>query len=76
MTEISKITAKGQTTVPRKIRTAAGMSTGDMITWEVSGDGYIRVRRVDPVDVAYLRGLESTHSEWLSEADEDAYHDL
>lgn len=76
MTDVSKITAKGQTTVPRKIREAVQISAGDLIAWEVEKDGGIRVRRIDPVDVAYLRGLEGALSEWSSESDEEAYRDL
>jgi antitoxin PrlF len=76
MTEISKITVKGQTTVPRQIREAIKISAGDLISWEVDDDGSIRVRRVEPLDVAYLRALDETLSEWSSENDEEAYRDL
>jgi hypothetical protein len=49
---------------------------GDLITWEVAPDGTATVRRVQPLDVAYLRAVEHTLSEWTSEADEAAYRDL
>lgn len=76
MAEISKITVKGQTTVPRQIREAVHIAAGDLIAWEVHDDGSIRVRRVDPLDVAYLRALDESLSEWSSDADEEAYRDL
>lgn len=76
MTEISKITVKGQTTVPRRIREAVQISAGDQISWEVHDDGSIRVRRVDPLDLAFLHALDASLSEWSSDADEEAYHDL
>ena len=76
MIDVSKITEKGRTTVPQKIRDAFQISAGDLIAWEVDEDGNIRVRRVDPIDITYLRGLEETLSEWSSKADEEAYRDL
>lgn len=76
MTAIGKITSKGQTTVPRKIREALGVGAGDLLAWEVFGDGGARVRVLKPLDLEYLRALEETLSEWGGETDEDAYRDL
>jgi antitoxin PrlF len=76
MTAIGKITSKGQTTVPREIREALGVRAGDLLAWEVFGDGGARVRVVKPLDLKYLRALEETLSEWGGAADEDAYRDL
>jgi AbrB family looped-hinge helix DNA binding protein len=73
---IAKITSKGQTTIPQEIRTAMQVGPGDLIVWELDKDGTARVRRVEPVDLPYLRALEGTVSEWAGEADEDAYRDL
>nr|VFJ94289.1 MAG: hypothetical protein BECKH772A_GA0070896_100699 [Candidatus Kentron sp. H]VFJ94813.1 MAG: hypothetical protein BECKH772B_GA0070898_100679 [Candidatus Kentron sp. H]VFK01293.1 MAG: hypothetical protein BECKH772C_GA0070978_100629 [Candidatus Kentron sp. H] len=33
-------------------------------------------RRAQPMDVAFLRSLEGTLNEWISEADEEAWRDL
>lgn len=76
MTNFSKVSTKGQTTIPRTIREIAQISTGDLLAWEVDDDGSIRMRRINPVDVAYLRGLEKTLSEWCSEVDNKEYRDL
>ena len=76
MIAVAKITAKGQTTVPRGVRAALKVSAGDLIAWEVSDDGVTTVRRVQPIDIEYLRALESTLSEWASAADDEAYGDL
>ncbi len=35
MTAIAKITAKGQTTIPREIRTALNVKPVDMLVWEI-----------------------------------------
>ena len=76
MLAIAKITAKGQTTIPQDVRTALKVAPGDLIAWEIAGDGTARVRRVQPLDLEYLRSLEGTLSEWAGDADEKAYREL
>jgi antitoxin PrlF len=34
---ISTITSKGQTTVPKEVRDALNLDTGDKLNWEVNG---------------------------------------
>lgn len=77
MTAVAKITSKGQTTIPREAREALKAGPGDLLAWDVEPDGTVRVRRVQPVDVEYLRAIEQTvREEWSSPADEEAYRDL
>lgn len=76
MLAIAKITAKGQTTIPQDVRTALKVAPGDLIAWEIAADGTARVRRVQPLDLEYLRSLEDSLSEWAGEADEQAYREL
>jgi bifunctional DNA-binding transcriptional regulator/antitoxin component of YhaV-PrlF toxin-antitoxin module len=73
---ISKITAKGQTTVPREVRIAWRSKPGDLLAWEVGKEGRVEVRRVQPVGIEYLRAVEKTMSEWNTAEDEAAYGDL
>lgn len=76
MAAIGKITAKGQTTIPAAVRAALRIQPGDLIVWETEPDGSARVRRVQPLDLEYLKAVEGTLSEWTSPADEEAYRDL
>ena len=76
MLAVAKITAKGQTTIPQNVRAALNVSAGDLIAWEVGPDGIATVRRVQPMDVEYMRAVEATLSEWAGAADEEAYHEL
>lgn len=76
MTAIAKITSKGQTTIPQDIRAALRIEPGDLIAWDVADDGTARVRRVQPLDLEYLRAVEGTLSEWAGAADEEAYREL
>ena len=76
MPAISKITAKGQTTVPQEIRTALKSKPGDLIAWDIAPDGRVAVRRINPVDVEYLQAVQGTLSEWRTAEDEKAYGKL
>ena len=73
MTAIAKITAKGQTTVPRDIRAVLGIEPGDLIAWEVEDGGRVAVRRVKRLDLEYLQAAQGTLGEWQSAEDEEAY---
>lgn len=76
MIAVAKITAKGQTTIPQGVRAALNVAPGDLIAWEVRPDGTATVRRVQPMDLEYMRAVEGTLSEWAGSADEEAYRDL
>lgn len=76
METIAKVTAKGQTTIPKEVREALHVAPGDLIVWQVEPGGKAVVRRVQPLDLEYLRAVEGTLSEWSSPADEEAYRDL
>ncbi|MFA6314145.1 MAG: type II toxin-antitoxin system PrlF family antitoxin [Sterolibacterium sp.] len=76
MLALGKITAKGQTTIPQDVRAALKVSSGDLIAWEVGADGTATVRRVQPMDIEYMRAVEGTLSEWGGAADEEAYGEL
>lgn len=76
MTAIAKVTAKGQTTIPRPIRAALDVQPGDLIAWDQGPDGVVRVRRVEPIDLEYLRAIETTLGEWSSPEDDEAYRGL
>ena len=76
MHAIAKITSKGQTTIPQDVRAALRVSAGDLIAWEVAANGTVTVRRVQPLDIEYLRAVAGTLSEWSGSADEEAYRGL
>lgn len=76
MLVVAKITAKGQTTIPQDVRAALHVAPGDLIAWEVGAEGTATVRRVQPMDIEYLRATEGTLTEWAGTADEEAYREL
>lgn len=76
MATIAKVTAKGQTTIPKEVREALHLGPGDLVVWQLAPDGKAIVRRVQPLDLEYLRAVEGTLSEWAGPADDEAYRDL
>ncbi len=73
--EVARITARGQTTIPKRIREVAGLHEGDVVAFAIEGD-HVIVRKVARGWDDYLQGLSATLSEWASPEDEDAWRDL
>lgn len=74
--KISKLTSKYQATIPKEIRESLKLNAGDSILFHIGPDGTITVRRAQPVDYAYLQGLDKTLSEWTSDEDDRAYEHI
>jgi antitoxin PrlF len=75
MSALSKLTSKGQTTIPRKVRDELALQPGDLIALEIQGD-VGRLCKLEPLDVGYLRAVQTTLSEWESPEDAESYDHL
>ena len=64
MQPTSRITSKGQTTIPREVRRKLSLRPGDVLVYELDQDE-VRVRKQSPIDVAYLRAVQTTHPETI-----------
>ena len=73
--EIARITARGQTTIPKRIREAAGFHEGDAIAFELEDDR-VTIRKIVRDEDGYLSAVAETLSEWNSAEDEAAWRDL
>ena len=71
----SRISGKGQVTIPKKVRETLGASPGDLIAYEVEGN-VVTLKRVGPFDAAYHSALAQTLDEWATAEDEEAFRDL
>lgn len=71
----SRVSPKGQITLPKAVREAIGAGPGDVVVYEVEGNT-VRLRRVDPFDVEFHEALAHTLDEWTSDEDEGAFRDL
>ena len=72
----SKLSSKGQVTIPKEVRKSLGLEPGDFVTYELSKDDAVILRRVEPYDAAYHFAVSETLEEWGSESDEEAFGDL
>ena len=73
--QTSKLSSKGQVTIPREIREKVGLEPGHLVTYEVK-DGAIILKRVEPFEAAFHEALSKTLDEWNSPEDEEAFRDL
>lgn len=72
---ISKISIKGQVTIPVNIRKAMGIEPGDLIAYELKGKT-VKLKRIEPFDAAYHLAIAETLQEWDSPEDDEAFNDL
>lgn len=73
----SRITTKGQVTIPKEVRDRLGVKAGDVITYELQENGSVVVRKMDPFDIGWHRALSGTLAdEWNSPEDDEAFGDL
>ncbi len=71
----SRLSSKGQVTLPKQVRKTLGAQPGDLIVYEVE-EGTVQIRRLDPLDAAFHAALSSTLEEWATPEDEEAFRDL
>lgn len=57
----------------RKIRKLLDLKVGDRLIFEVAEDNNVELKKETPLDIAYLKSLQSTLSEWESEEDKEIF---
>lgn len=75
MTYRSRLSSKGQVTIPSEVRERLHLEPGDTVIYEVEDERAV-LRRAEPFDVAYHAALSETLDEWTSPEDEEAFRDL
>lgn len=74
----SRITSKAQTTVPRAVRIALGIESGDEVAWQIEGDRAVMKRIAKTPDRFSSDPFVNpfaTFTEWADDLD-SAYDDL
>ena len=71
----SKISTKWKITLPQAVRDFLLVKPGDFISYILKGNQVI-LTKVKPLEIQYLKSLESNLCEWLSPEDNDAYNNL
>jgi AbrB family looped-hinge helix DNA binding protein len=72
---LSRLTSKGQATIPAKVRKALRLAAGDRVAFEVK-NGKVTLHKADVLDRAFLKLSEAAFEEWNSPEDEAAFRDL
>ena len=72
---VSKVSSKGQVTIPKEVRDRLQARPGDLIEYEIQGNVVV-LRRAEPFDGAFHAALSDTLTEWSSPEDEKAFRDL
>jgi len=75
MQHVSKLSTKGQVTIPADLRKAIGIEPGDIVAYELQGKS-VKLKRIEPFDVAYHAAVAETLEECNSPEDEEAFNDL
>lgn len=73
--ELSRVTSRGRTTIPKRIREAFDLREGDVIAFQEES-GNLLVRKLIPEHGEFLKGIGDSFSEWFSPEDELAWRDL
>jgi len=72
----SRLTKKGQATIPADIRAFLDIGSGDLISFSIKDDSVV-IKKTNETENEYLMSLESSLAgEWLSREDSAAYDDL
>jgi antitoxin PrlF len=61
----AKLTSKGQITIPKEVRKALGLQTGDRLAFRLREDGTVQVE-AETVDLLSLRGSVRTKVKGVS----------
>ena len=72
---VTRLTSKGQATIPVQVRKALRLRPGDRVAFDVTG-GRATLRKLDPQDRAYLALAQQAFADWNSPEDEEAFRDL
>ena len=72
----SKITVKGQTTIPRQVRAGLEVHPGDQLVYEKIAAGFV-IRKIRPFEASWHASVEkSLEAEWNSPEDNEDFRDL
>jgi AbrB family looped-hinge helix DNA binding protein len=73
--QATKVTSKGQATIPRKVRDFLHIEVGDSVVFAIDGDQVI-LRRAEPLDAGFLKLATESFVDWNASEADDAFRDL
>ncbi len=72
---VTKLTSKGQTTIPSPIRRLLGIKAGDSVLFAVEGK-QVTLKRAEKLDAGFLKLAQDSFSDWNAPEADDAFRDL
>ena len=72
---VTKLSSKGQATIPSKVRKQLGVEPGDSVLFVVDGDK-VTLKRAEKLDAGFLKLASESFSDWNAPEADDAFHEL
>ena len=72
---VTKLTSKGQTTIPSPIRKILGIKAGDSVMFTVEGK-HVTLKRAEKLDAGFLRLAQDSFSDWNAPEADEVFRDL
>ena len=72
---VSRLTSKGQATIPVEIRKKLSLRSGDKVIFVVEGKR-VSLRKATPLDAGFLALSAEAFQDWNSPEDEEAFRGL
>lgn len=72
---MSRMTVKGQATIPASIREKLGLKAGDSVVFDTDGD-VVRIRKAGLADKGFLALSEAAFADWATPEADEAFRDL
>lgn len=72
---VTRITTKGQTTIPAEVRKRLKLKAGDSVVFSLDGRRAI-LSKADPLDPAFLKLQQKAFADWDAPEADEAFRDL
>lgn len=72
----AKVSSKGQVVLPKEVRAKMNIKAGDTVAFLPDKDGGAILRKIDPLDAAFLRLASESFADWNHPEAERAFRDL
>ncbi len=72
---VTKVTSKGQATIPSEVRALLGVKAGDSVMFSIDGDT-VTVKRAERLDAGFLRLATESFTDWNAPEADEEFRDL
>ena len=72
---VTKMTTKGQATIPSKVRKLLGVKPGDSVMFMIDGET-VTLQRASALDAGFLKLANDSFTDWNTPEADDAFREL